>query len=71
MLQNVEGRIKEKNLIMNNKSDKNNNRLITRALFIGFLAGIVAYSVFKNSWGLVTLIPLFLMYVFTRPKKAK
>lgn len=40
------------------------------AFFIGFLAGIVIFSVFANSWGLVTLIPLFLIYVFLKkPKK--
>ncbi|MBB6328516.1 hypothetical protein FHS59_004172 [Algoriphagus iocasae] len=40
------------------------------AFFIGFLAGIIIFSVFANSWGLVTLIPLFLMYVFLKkPKK--
>lgn len=32
------------------------------AVIIGFLVGIIAWSVFKNSWGLVTLIPLFLIY---------
>ena len=40
------------------------------AFFIGFLAGIIIFSVFANSWGLVTLIPLFLIYVFLKkPKK--
>jgi len=40
------------------------------AFFIGFLAGIIIFSVFANSWGLVTLIPLFLIYVFIKkPKK--
>lgn len=32
------------------------------ALFIGFLVGILVYSAAKNTWGLVTLIPLFLLY---------
>ncbi|MDA3944292.1 MAG: FUSC family protein [Bacteroidetes bacterium] len=35
---------------------------ITNALFIGFLIGIVIYSIAKNSWGFLTLIPLFLAY---------
>lgn len=30
--------------------------------FIGFLIGIVCYSVFKNGFGLFLLIPLFLIY---------
>lgn len=35
---------------------------ITNALFIGFLGGIVFYSVIKNSWGMLTLIPLYFIY---------
>ncbi|MDF1699040.1 MAG: FUSC family protein [Saprospiraceae bacterium] len=43
---------------------------ITTAFFIGFLVGIILYSVFNNSWGLVTLIPLFLIYkLVNNPKK--
>jgi hypothetical protein len=32
--------------------------------FIGFLVGIIIFSVAANTWGLVTLIPLFLIYLF-------
>ncbi len=39
------------------------------AFFIGFMAGIVVFSVAKNSWGLVTLIPVFLIYLFLRKSK--
>ncbi|SDL63242.1 hypothetical protein SAMN05421813_1016 [Daejeonella rubra] len=35
---------------------------ITNAVLIGFLVGIVFYSVVKNSIGFLTLIPLFLAY---------
>jgi type IV secretory pathway VirB3-like protein len=35
---------------------------ITNAVFIGFLIGIVFYSIMKNSFGFLTLIPLFLVY---------
>lgn len=35
---------------------------IMNAVFIGFLIGIIFYSVVKNSWGFLTLIPLFLAY---------
>lgn len=35
---------------------------ITNAALIGFLIGIVFYSVIKNSLGFLTLIPLFLAY---------
>jgi hypothetical protein len=35
---------------------------VTNAVFIGFLVGILIYSAAKNTWGLVTLIPLYLLY---------
>ncbi len=35
---------------------------ITNAFLIGFLIGIIFYSVIKNTWGFLTLIPLFLVY---------
>ncbi|AYB35600.1 FUSC family protein [Chryseolinea soli] len=35
---------------------------ITNAVFIGFLIGIVFYSIMKNSLGFFTLIPLFFAY---------
>lgn len=43
---------------------------IIDAFFIGFLAGIIIFSVAANSWGLVTLVPLFLIYILLKkPKK--
>lgn len=35
---------------------------ITNAVLIGFLIGIVIYSIMKNSLGFFTLIPLFFAY---------
>ncbi len=35
---------------------------ILNAVLIGFLIGVVFYSVVKSTWGLVTLIPLYLIY---------
>ena len=35
---------------------------IINALLIGFMAGAVLWSVIKNTWGLLTLIPLFFIY---------
>jgi len=35
---------------------------LINAVLIGLLFGIVFYSVIKNSWGFLTLIPLFLAY---------
>lgn len=43
---------------------------IIDAFFIGFLVGIIIYSVAANSWGFLTLIPLYLIYIFLKkPKK--
>lgn len=43
---------------------------IIDAFFIGFLAGILIYSAAANTWGLVSLIPLFLIYLFLKkPRK--
>lgn len=42
------------------KKAKSNS--ITNALFIGALAGIIIYSIVKNSYGFITLIPLFMIY---------
>lgn len=42
---------------------------IIDAFFIGFLVGIVIYSVVANAWGFITLLPLFLIYVFLKKPK--
>ena len=42
---------------------------IIDALIIGFLFGIIIFSVAASSWGLVTLIPLYLIYVFLKKPK--
>ncbi len=44
---------------------------IVNALLIGFLMGIVFYSLAKNSWGLVTLIPLYFVYKIINDPKNK
>ena len=38
---------------------------------IGFLAGIVCYSVVKNTFGFLMLIPLFLIYKLVNNSKHK
>ena len=44
---------------------------ITNALFIGFLVGIIFYSIVKNSWGMLTLIPLYFIYRMINDPKNK
>jgi hypothetical protein len=42
---------------------------ITNAFFIGFLIGIVVFSVVKNSYGMLTLIPLYIIYKLVKESK--
>ncbi|MCO4292613.1 hypothetical protein NF867_07055 [Solitalea sp. MAHUQ-68] len=35
---------------------------LTNALFIGFLLGIVLYSIFKSTFGFLMLIPLYFVH---------
>jgi hypothetical protein len=44
---------------------------ISNALFIGFLAGIIIYSIAVNRIGWFTLIPLFLIYKLVNDQKNK
>ncbi|WP_281540582.1 hypothetical protein [Maribacter aestuarii] len=41
----------------------------TNAIFIGFLIGIIIYSVVKNSVGFFTIIPLFFIYLLVKKSK--
>jgi hypothetical protein len=43
----------------------------TNALLIGFLAGIVLYSIFKSTFGLLMLIPLYMIHRFANDPRAK
>ncbi|MBL7942138.1 MAG: FUSC family protein, partial [Flavobacteriales bacterium] len=38
---------------------------------IGFLAGIVAFGVVKNTWGFLTLIPLVIIFKLVNDPKSK
>jgi hypothetical protein len=42
---------------------------IVDALFIGFLIGIIVYSVAGSSWGFLTLIPLGMVYLLLKKQK--
>jgi hypothetical protein len=44
---------------------------ITNAFIIGFLLGIVFFSVIKSTFGLLMLIPLYLVYKMINDPKAK
>jgi len=42
---------------------------VTNALFIGFLYGIIFFSIVKNTWGMLTLIPLYIAYKLIKDSK--
>jgi hypothetical protein len=42
---------------------------ITNAILIGFLIGIIIYSILVNSVGLFTLIPLYFIYKLVKKSK--
>ncbi len=51
------------------EAKKMKSTAIMNAVLIGFLVGIIIYSVVKNSIGFFTLIPLFLLYKFINGSK--
>ncbi len=52
------------------EAKKRNSSSLLHAGLIGFMIGIVIYSVAKNTWGLLTLIPLFFIYRLSKKPKA-
>jgi hypothetical protein len=44
---------------------------ITNSLLIGILVGVIFYSVVKNSWGILTLIPIYFIYKMTNDPRNK
>ncbi|MEN0004273.1 MAG: FUSC family protein [Bacteroidota bacterium] len=53
------------------EAKKSKSTAITNAVLIGFLAGVVFYSLAMNTWGFLTLIPLFFIYkLVNNPKNA-
>jgi hypothetical protein len=45
---------------------KRRSSAIFYAFFIGFLVGIIIFSVVVSAWGVSILIPLFLIYKLTK-----
>lgn len=48
---------------------KLNSTSIINAVLIGFMIGVIIFSVWKNTWGLVTLIPVFIIYKLVQNSK--
>lgn len=53
------------------EAKKRKSASIMNALLIGFLAGVIVYSVVKNSLGFLTLIPLYFIYKLINNSKYK
>jgi len=51
------------------EAKKKKTTSIINAVIIGFLIGIIIYSIVKNSLGLFTLIPLFFAYKLINSSK--
>jgi hypothetical protein len=51
------------------EAKKRKSTAVTNALFIGFLIGIIVFSILKNSLGWFTLIPLFFAYKLLQNSK--
>lgn len=44
---------------------------IMNALLIGFFVGIIIYSIIENTWGMLTIIPLYFIYKMINNPKNK
>ncbi len=44
---------------------------IMNALFIGFLLGVIFFSVAKSTWGMFTIIPLYFIYKMVNDPRNK
>lgn len=53
------------------EAKKRKSASIMNALLIGFLAGVIVYSIVKNSLGFLTLIPLYFIYKLINNSKYK
>jgi len=51
------------------KAEKVKPSPLIDAFFIGFLVGIIIYSLVANTWGFLTLIPLFIIYGLLKKTK--
>lgn len=64
----------KENKLTNRKRNKSNQMKSTQildAIIIGFLFGIIIYSVVNKSWGFLTLIPIYLIYKLVNKSKTK
>ncbi len=53
------------------EAKKQQSKAFINALLIGFLIGVIVYSIVKNSLGFFSLIPLFIIYKLVNTSKYK
>ncbi|WP_316826304.1 hypothetical protein [Pedobacter miscanthi] len=53
------------------EAKKQKTAAVTNAVLIGFSLGVIFYSVMKNTFGFLTLIPLFFAYKLANNSKYK
>jgi len=51
------------------EAKKSKSSSVIHAVMIGFLVGIVLYSIFRNGFGVFALIPLFFAWKLTKSAK--
>jgi len=51
------------------EAKKQKSSPLVDAFFVGFLVGIVIFSLLVNSWGFLTLIPLWMIYSLVKKSK--
>tara|TARA_R110002049_G_C9129666_1_gene558936 strand:+ start:1908 stop:2120 length:213 start_codon:yes stop_codon:yes gene_type:complete len=54
-----------------NKSSQMKSTQLLDAIIIGFLFGIIIYSVVNKTWGFLTLIPIYIIYKLVNKSKTK
>lgn len=52
------------------QTEKNKSNAIINASLIGFMIGVIAWSIAKSTVGLFTLIPLYIIYRLVNQPKA-
>jgi hypothetical protein len=68
MRQNEYSKLTDEELIEALKNNKPSP--LIDAFFIGFLIGVLIFSIASNTWGVIMLIPIVLIYAFLKkPKK--
>ena len=54
-----------------NKSRIIKSTQIINAIIVGFLFGVIIFSVVNKSWGFLTLIPIYMIYKLVNKSKTK